>query len=50
MNNCVAHTSVGERGVRKECAQWILSAIKLPPIPGFSSDGSDDQVHQETEG
>ena len=30
MRNCVAHTSIGDRRVRKECDQWILCAIMLP--------------------
>ena len=29
MGNCVAHTSVGDRGVRRECAQWILTSSSL---------------------
>ena len=31
-------TSVGDRGVRKECAQWIPSALKHPQTRVVSSD------------
>ena len=30
VRNCSARTSVGDRGVKKECAQWIPSAPKHP--------------------
>ena len=38
MRNCSTRTSVGDRGVRKECAQWISSALKHPQIRGVSYD------------
>ena len=40
--HCSARTSVGDRGVRKECAQWIPSALKHPQIRGVSSYKVDD--------